>query len=967
MSDAPVRPAEPKEPPYRYTAEMAGDIEAKWQNIWRETQVFNADNPTGELKGPRAELEPWFVMDMFPYPSGVGLHVGHPLGYIATDIMARYNRMRGKNVLYTLGYDAFGLPAEQYAIETGQHPRITTENAIEVFSKQLARLGLSHDPRRAITTIDDDYVKWTQWIFLAVYNSWYDEDAPNGEGTLGRARPIEELVAQFEDGARETPDGRPWEELTEGERSDILDEYRLAYLSESPVNWCPGLGTVLANEEVTAEGRSERGNYPVFTRNLRQWNMRITQYSDRLAEGLDNIDWPETVRSMQRHWIGKSLGATVTFSVEDLGELKVFTTRPDTLFGATFMVVSPEHPLLDEENIPDAWPEGTRDAWTGDYATPLEAVQTYQHEAAAKTDTERQGEAGGKTGVFTGLMALNPVNDTLIPVFVADYVLMGYGTGAIMAVPAHDERDFEFAKTFDLDIIPTIEPTGLECEEVPEDFDNQEEAWVGDGVIINSSRGDFSIDGLQKEAAIDKMIDWLAAREIGEPTTTFRLRDWLFSRQRYWGEPFPIVYDEDGRPHAIPEDQLPVLLPHLDDFSPKTFDEDDADSSPETPLVRAPEWVSVEMDLGDGLKTYTRDTNTMPNWAGSCYYELRYVDPENTGALLDAVNDDYWMGPREGKPAGGADLYVGGVEHAVLHLLYARFWQKVLFDLGHVKAPEPFHRLFNQGYILAYAYKDSRGVYVPAEEVEGDEQTGFTYKGQPVTREYGKMGKSLKNSVTPDEMSDRYGADSFRLFEMSMAPLDLSRPWETRAVSGAYRFLQRLWRNIIDENTGEVTVTDDEADLETKRLVAKTIKEVGEELDGMRINTAIARMIVLNNHLTGMERVPREAVEPLVLMVAPAAPHIAEELWQRLGHDESLALHPFPVVEDESLLIEAEITAIVQVNGKLRAKLQVPANIGEDALVEAALAATPVQRALDGKTPTRTIVRAPKLVNFVVK
>ncbi len=958
--------ATPDTPPFRYDAKMAGELEKKWQAIWDRDGVFNADNPTGELAGPRAELEPWFVMDMFPYPSGSGLHVGHPLGYIATDILARYQRMKNKNVLYTLGFDSFGLPAEQYAIETGQHPRVTTENAIEVFSRQLGRLGLSHDERRGLSTIDDDYVKWTQWIFLQIYNSWFDPEMPNEEGSLGKARPISELVEEFASGKRPLPDGGNWADLDEGARDDVLSNYRLAYLSQSPVNWCPGLGTVLANEEVTAEGLSERGNFPVFTRNLRQWNMRITAYSDRLAEALDNIDWPEKVRLMQRNWIGKSLGATVTFQVPGQGDLQVFTTRPDTLFGATFMVVSPEHPLLDTDAVPAQWPADTRDEWTAGHDNPQSAVAAYRREAASKTDVERQAEAGGKTGVFTGVYAINPVNDQPVPVFTADYVLMGYGTGAIMAVPAHDERDHAFAKAFNVDIIQTIDPTGVDGIEVPEDFDIQEAAWTGDGAIVNSARGDFSINGLDKESAIDKMIDWLAAREVGEPTTTFRLRDWLFSRQRYWGEPFPVVYDEDGRAHALPEDQLPVTLPHLDDFSPRTYDPQDADSSPETPLTRADDWVNVELDLGDGPKMYRRDTNTMPNWAGSCYYELRYVDPHDDAHLIESTNDDYWMGPRANKPAGGVDLYVGGVEHAVLHLLYARFWQKALFDLGYVSASEPFHKLFNQGYILAYAYKDSRGVYVPAEEVEGDEASGFTYKGAPVEREYGKMGKSLKNSVTPDEMCDRYGADAFRLFEMSMAPLDLSRPWETRAVSGSLRFLQRLWRNVVDEETGEVTVTDDPADLETKKLVARTITEVTEELDNMRINTAVARMIVLNNHLTGFKQVPREAIEPLVLMVAPAAPHIAEELWQRLGHDEPLALHDFPVVTDQSLLVEDTITCIIQVNGKLRAKIEVPTDISDTDLETLAREAEPIQRALAGQEPRRVIVRAPKLVNFVV-
>ncbi len=946
----------PGNPKYRYDAELAGQIERKWQEIWDEQGSFNADNPVGDLAGPKAKLDPWYVMDMFPYPSGVGLHVGHPLGYIATDTLARYQRMRGKNVLYTLGFDAFGLPAEQYAIQTGQHPRKTTEAAIENMSSQLARIGLSHDRRRSFATIDDDYVRWTQWIFLQIFESWFDPEMPNGEGGLGKARPIGELIEEFEQGTRAVPGGGSWGDLSPTEQSTVLDGYRLAYISESPVNWCPGLGTVLANEEVTAEGRSERGNYPVFTRNLRQWNMRITAYADRLTTSLDQIDWPDKVRSMQRHWIGKSHGATVTFQVGGRGELQVFTTRPDTLFGATFMVVSPEHPILEEE-LADSWPEGTREAWTGGGSSPREAVRAYQKWAAGRSDRERQEGAGEKTGVFTGLYGLNPVNATLVPIFTADYVLMGYGTGAIMAVPAHDERDWAFAKEFDLDIVPTIEPT--------EGFDTEKAPWTGDGQIVNSANQEIDLNGLDKDQAISEITAWLAQKEYGEATVTYRLRDWLFSRQRYWGEPFPVVYGKDGRVHALPDSELPVTLPHLDEFSPRTFDPEDAESNPETPLGRAGDWVQVELDLGEGMQTYYRDTNTMPNWAGSCYYELRYIDPVETDSLIQPKNDYYWMGPRDDKPFGGVDLYVGGVEHAVLHLLYARFWQKVLFDLGYVSSAEPFHKLFNQGYIQAYAYKDDRGVYVPAEEVAGDEQTGFTWNGEAVTREYGKMGKSLKNSVTPDEMCEAYGADTFRLYEMSMGPLDVSRPWETRAVVGAQRFLQRLWRNVVSEETGLVTVSDAPADEATRRLVAQTIAKVTEEYDNLRINTAIARMIVLNNHLTQLEQVPREAVEVLVLLVAPAAPHVAEELWQRLGHSESLASHPFPEVTDRSLLQEDLVTCIVQVNGKVRAKLEVPADIDPEQLEAAALASEPIMKLLAGREPARVVVRAPKLVNVV--
>ncbi len=965
------------EPAHRYSARVAGEIESKWQGLWEERGTFRADNPVGDLAGPLSDRPPFFVMDMFPYPSGKGLHVGHPLGYIATDTVARYHRMRGQNVLYTMGFDAFGLPAEQYAIQTGQHPAVTTEQNIANMRRQLGRLGLSHDRRRSFATTDPEYMRWTQWIFLQIFNAWYDETAPNGEGTLGRARPIAELEAQYATAQRPTPDGRAWAELSAVERAALLDARRLAYITEAPVNWAPGLGTVLANEEVTADGRSERGDFPVFPATMRQWMMRITAYADRLVDGLDGVDWPEKVRAMQRHWIGRSRGATVRFAVAGIDEgapearsgaeeLEVFTTRPDTLFGATFMVVAPEHPILGARDagaaglrVPAAWPEGTRDAWTGGFAAPAEAVAAYRAGAAAKSEEERTAEAGEKTGVFTGLFGVNPVTGARIPVFVADYVLMGYGTGAIMAVPAHDDRDFAFARKFDLDVVTTITP--------PAGFDTEAAAWTGDGVLVNSARADGGLDlnGMDKAAAIAAMTRWLEARGVGHATTTYRLRDWLFSRQRYWGEPFPVVYGDDGRAHPLPEDMLPITLPEVDDFTPRTFAPDDADSKPETPLSRATDWLTVDLDLGEGLQIYRRDTNTMPNWAGSCSYEIRYTDPDNTDELVDPVNESYWMGPRTPGSSGGTDLYVGGVEHAVLHLLYSRFWQKVLFDLGFVSASEPFHKLFNQGYIEAYAYRDARGAYVPAEEVEGDAQSGFTWRGEPVTQEYGKMGKSLKNIVTPDDFARQYGADALRVYEMSMGPLDMSRPWDTRAAVGSQRFLQRLWRNVLDEETGALTVTDEPADLATRRLLARTIEDATTEYEHMRINTALAKLIVLNNHLTGLEAVPREAIEPLVLMVSPVAPHIAEELWARLGHDRSLAREPFPVVTDRSLLVEETVTAIVQVSGKVRARLEVPPSIAEDDLRARALKTAPVQKALDGREPLKVIVRAPRLVNVV--
>ncbi|QWW20386.1 leucine--tRNA ligase [Schaalia sp. 19OD2882] len=967
------------EPAHRYTAELAGQIELAWQDRWDELGTFNADNPVGDLAGPLAQRTPFFLLDMFPYPSGKGLHVGHPLGYIATDTVARFHRMKGENVLYTMGYDAFGLPAEQYAVQTGQHPRITTEQNIANMRRQLRRMGLSHDRRRSLATTDVDYVRWTQWIFLQVFNSWFDPQATAPDGSTGAARPVAELREKLEAGTIAVPDGRNWADLDQVERAKVVDSFRLAYVSQAPVNWCPGLGTVLANEEVTSEGRSERGNYPVFKRNLSQWMMRITAYGQRLANDLDTIDWPEKVRAMQRNWIGRSEGANVFFDMPAAKAagatpttLEVYTTRPDTLFGATFMVVAPEHPILggtfggdatdaDSLTVPTSWPQGTRQAWTGGHATPREAVAAYRAQAAAKSETERTAEDRVKTGVFTGFYGTNPTNGRPVPVFVADYVLWGYGTGAIMAVPAHDQRDWDFARAFDLEVIRTI---GAAAD--PYGHDLSTSAYVGDGVAVDSANDEISLDGMSKDEAKAAMVQWLESKGLGRGTVTYRLRDWLFSRQRYWGEPFPILWDEDGVAHPVPEDMLPVELPEISDYSPRTFDPDDADSSPEAPLGRAEDWVNVTLDLGDGPKKYRRETNTMPQWAGSCWYEMRYTDPNNDQALSDAQNLAYWMGPREGKPSGGTDLYVGGVEHAVLHLLYARFWQKVLFDLGHVPDSEPYHTLFNQGYVQAYAYKDERGQYVPADEVEGDEESGFTWQGQSVRREYGKMGKSLKNIVTPDEMYEAYGADVFRVYEMSMGPLDLSRPWETRAVVGSQRFLQRLWRNVVDEETGELVVSDADADLKTRRLLARTIADVTVEYENMRVNTAIAKLIVLNNHLTGLSAAPREVVEKLVLMVSPVAPHIAEELWSRLGHEGSLARVPFPVVEDESLLVEEAVTAIVQANGKVRAKLEVPPSISEEDLRAAALEAAPIVRLLDGRDPLKVIVRTPSLVNIVL-
>ena len=940
------------EPSYRYTAKLAGEIEAHWQDHWETEGTFHAPNPAGPWAEPEkidSRGEKLFVLDMFPYPSGAGLHVGHPLGYIATDTFARFNRMKGRNVLHALGYDAFGLPAEQYAVQSGQHPRVTTEHNIAIMRRQLRRLGLAHDPRRSVATVDVEFYRWTQWIFLQIFNAWFDEAA-------NKARHIDELVEEFASGKRPTPSGRPWEELPAQERRQIIDSHRLAYLSEAPVNWCPGLGTVLANEEVTNEGRSEIGNFPVFKRNMSQWMLRITAYAERLLADLDKLDWPDKVKAMQRNWIGRSEGARVFFTEAASGErIEVFTTRPDTLFGATFMVLAPEHHLAD--GAASEWPAGTDPAWTGGHASPAEAVAAYRAEVERRTDADRSGDDKEKTGLFTGRFAINPVNGQRVPIFIADYVTLGYGTGAVMAVPSGDQRDWEFAKAYNLPIVETVIP----CSE-----HDGNSAWTGDGEVINSTNPEISLNGMNVSDAKTAITEWLEAKGLGEATVNYRLRDWLFSRQRYWGEPFPIVYDETGLPIALPEEMLPIELPEVTDYSPKAMDPEDRNSDPVPPLARATDWTSVELDLGDGKKVYRRELNVMPQWAGSCWYEMRYLDPANHDRFVGEDVERYWMGPRGEGDVGGVDLYVGGVEHAVLHLLYARFWHKVLFDLGFVSSAEPFRRLFNQGYIQAYAYRDSRGQTVPAAEVEahgeGQEMT-WTWQDQFVKREYGKMGKSLKNIVSPDEMYEAYGADTFRLYEMGMGPLAQSKPWETRAVVGSQRFLQRLWRNVVDEETGDLVTRDTDIDEATLHALHKTIDAVNKDYENLSFNTAIARLTEYNTVLTALKVVPRAAVEPLVLMVAPLAPHIAEELWHRLGHDQSLAHEPFPVADPE-LVAEDTITAVVQVRGKLRAQLEVSASITEDELRELALAHPRIVKEIPNGV-RKVIVRAPKLVNVV--
>ena len=950
-------------PKERYNARLAAKIEATWQDRWESQRTFEAPNPAGPLAEPDkiADRRKLFILDMFPYPSGAGLHVGHPLGYIGTDVFGRFKRMSGFNVLHALGYDSFGLPAEQHAITTGVHPRENTESNIANMRRQLRRLGLAHDARRSVSTTDEGFYRWTQWIFVQVFNSWFDTD-------LGRARPISELIAEFSSGKR-TTGGKPWTEMSSRERKQLVNDHRLAYLADAPVNWCPGLGTILANEEVTAEGRSDIGNYPVFKRNMRQWTMRITAYADRLLNDLDRLDWPESIKLMQRNWIGRSEGARVRFA-SPAGDIEVFTTRPDTLFGATFMVLSPEHPMVNELTT----------------ASQRAAIDSYRAAAARVTDTDRQSDNREKTGEFTGSYAVNPVTGEEIPVWIADYVLMGYGTGAIMAVPSGDERDFAFARKYDLSIIATQMPPdswfadhgiapSVDCATWPN-------AFVGEGTYVNSrndagtsAAGALVLDGITEMAVAKRCTnEWLESRGVGEAAITYKLRDWLFSRQRYWGEPFPIVYDHDEMPVAVPDTLLPVALPELSDFKPQALDPNDEITDPIPPLARRADWVHTTMDITDPITGETlsgakvrREINVMPQWAGSCWYELRYLDPTNDAVFIDPEVERYWMGPKHDGHTGGVDLYVGGVEHAVLHLLYSRFWHKVLFDLGHVSSEEPFHRLYNQGYIQAYAYRDERGQTVPAADVR-ERDGNYFYEDHPVSREYGKMGKSLKNIVTPDEMYDEFGADTFRLYEMSMGPLDQSRPWNTRDVVGMQRFLQRLWRNLVDEDTGLPTVSDSECPDALLRTLHVTIDGVQRDMDGLRFNTAIAKLIELNNaltkHVDAAGSTPRVVAEPLVQMLSPLCPHLASELWQRLGRSDEITYAPFPIA-DPNLLVSDTVEIPVQVNGKVRSRLTAPTGSSDDQLTALALSDEKVRIALAGAEPRKVIVVSGRLVNIV--
>jgi leucyl-tRNA synthetase len=913
-------------------------IEPRWQRYWETHQTFRTPDWSDKPK--------FYVLDMFPYPSGEGLHVGHPEGYTATDIVARYRRMRGYNVLHPMGWDAFGLPAEKYALRTGQHPRVTTRQNIATFRRQIQMLGFSYDWNREIDTTDPSYVKWTQWIFLQIFDTWYDPEQKRG-------RPIAELPI-------------PAEIQAQGEEAvrRYQDSKRLAYQAEVPVNWCPALGTVVANEEVEG-GKTREEGYPVIRLPLRQWMLRITAYADRLLEDLELVDWPESIKKLQRDWIGRSEGAEVDFAVVDYpATLRVFTTRPDTLFGATYLVLAPEHPLV---------PQITRPEYQA-------AVRTYQEEAARKSDLERTELARTKTGVFTGAYARNPVNDEIIPIWIADYVLAGYGTGAIMAVPAHDERDFAFARQYGLPIRTVVQPPEDWLRQTGSTVEHLQAAYTGEGIAIHS--GPFT--GLPTPEFRKQIVAWLAARGLGQAKVHYKLRDWLFSRQRYWGEPFPILHelDEQGRPtglvRPLSEEELPLCLPELEDYKPT--------GQPEPPLSKARDWVEV---VRDG-KRYRRETNTMPQWAGSCWYYLRYLDPHNDRAFCDPAKERYWM---------PVDLYVGGAEHAVLHLLYARFWHKVLYDRGWVHTPEPFQRLVNQGMILGeleYAgFQDERGDWVSAERVDPetarDKHTGVAYtrvrlseeqvekqgeyfvlKGRPdirVDARAYKMSKSRGNVINPDDIVRDYGADSLRLYEMFMGPLEATKPWSLRGVEGVYRFLSRVWRLIIDERAEEVrlspAVQDVPASRPLLRKLHQTIKKVTEDIEGLRFNTAIAALMEFANYLAREEVRPRTVVEPFVLLLSPFAPHLGEELWQALGHRDSLAYVPWPAWE-EALLQEEVVEIPVQVNGKLRSRVRVPAGSDEEALRTYALADARIQELVAGKTIRRVIVIPDKLVNIVV-
>ncbi len=957
-----------------------GLIEPKWQSYWNEHKIYRCEDPKesdpkerDSKSGTTSSRKKLYILDMFPYPSGFGLHVGHPEGYTATDIYCRLKRMQGLHVLHPMGWDAFGLPAEQFAIQNQIHPAETTKNNINNFRRQIQSLGLSYDWDREVDTTDPNYVKWTQWIFLQIYDTWYDHD-------LKKGRRISELPI-------------PEEVQKQGFEAVRIyqDQHRLAYQAEVPVNWCPALGTVLANEEII-DGKSERGNHEVIRLPLRQWLLRITAYADRLLDDLDQLDWTESIKQLQRNWIGKSVGAEIAFPVVQQsgpsGTISVFTTRPDTIFGATYLVLAPEHKLVDEITHKDY----------------RQTVQDYRVQAAKKTDFERTEMNKSKTGTFTGAYALNPFSQQEIPIWIADYVLVQYGTGAIMAVPAHDERDFSFAKQYQLPIVAVVNPPEKWFQQTKSTLENFREAYCEEGVSIQS--GNFS--GLKTGECKEKIIADLEKRGIGKKKVNFKLRDWLFSRQRYWGEPFPLLHELDnqgnrtGHIRPLSVSDLPLKLPDLADFQPT--------GTPDGPLSKVTDWVRVSIDG----KNYLRETNTMPQWAGSCWYYLRYIDPKNEQEFASKEKLNYWL---------PVDLYVGGAEHAVLHLLYSRFWHKVLFDLGYVPTPEPFHRLVNQGIILGEmeytGFQEAElvlsteegplgseskpklkptGKWISANQIDfnGEKATlkqrndlpiapisvnsaevekiedCFVLKSNPAirvdARSY-KMSKSRGNVINPDHIITEYGADSLRLYEMFMGPLEAMKPWSMQGVEGVYRFLNRVWRLIVDEGA-EVAklnsfVTMDLPTSETLRILHRTIQKVTEDTENLRFNTAISALMELCNHLTASKTRSYPALRTFLILLSPYAPHLAEELWQVLGENGSITKQTWPVY-DPALLVAETLEIPVQINGKLRVKLEVPAGIDEKELESLALADAKVQSYLQGKTIKLIKVVPSRLINIVV-
>jgi leucyl-tRNA synthetase len=1061
MSQTPPNaPPSANDTPFRYNAELANAIEVLWQRRWEERGAFNTPNP-GQ-PGFDASKPKFYCLDMFPYPSGAGLHVGHPEGYTATDIVSRYKRMKGFNVLHPMGWDAFGLPAEQYAIQTGVHPAITTKKAIDNFRRQLQRFGFSYDWSREFGTIDPEYYKWTQWIFLKLYDAWFDAEAAESRShgvTKGKARPIRELVEEFRSGKRPVAfnptaggphpslAGAKWDSLDADTKRRVLDSWRLAYLGETTVNWCPKLGTVLANDEVI-DGRSERGGHPVLRKPMKQWMFRITAYADRLLDGLAGLDWPASTKAMQTEWIGRSEGAEIEFRIDGRDHaLTVFTTRPDTIFGATYMVIAPEHPLV-----------------ASVAADP--AVRAYVERARNLSDIERM-ENKKKTGVSTGLHALNPATGEKIPVWIADYVLMGYGTGAIMAVPAHDERDYEFAKAFRLpirdvvydqtrsamayfaknapgnvrtaerwqgaladflgcvtssvfphdmqaalDLVTTrrrgeddgtavLIPSGRPTERPGaigerrgatrivwldaiaemkfagfEDFvdrfaraaffDASGDAFVATGnvgVLANSANREISLNGLTVEQAKAAIVGWLEKKALGRRRVNYKFRDWTFSRQRYWGEPFPMVFTEDGAAYPVGEKALPVMLPELADYAP-------VESEDPLPLLgKVREWVNttageagVDPAVLPPSTKVRREANTMPGSAGSSWYAVRYCDPRNDRAMVASEADRYWMGGN-GQP-GGVDLYMGGSEHAVGHLMYSRFWHNVLYDMGYLSTPEPFQKLFHQGLITSFAYQRADKTIVPVDEVqevsEGVYQLIAT--GEPVTPVVTKMSKRYKNVVNPDDVIAEFGADTFRLYEMYMGPLEASKPWNPRDITGLARFLARAWRVAVDEKTGAVR-TAAERDVTVEKQIHRVIAKVGTDIERLSFNTAIASLIEFVNAV-GSTVLHKDQLERFMLALAPFAPHLAEEVWSKLGNQTLISLAAWPAV-DPAMLRDDEVELAVQIQGKVRCKVTVPSNAEPKAIEEMTLANAEVQKALGGKAVKKIIVVPGRLVNIV--